>query len=209
MRTRPKSIVRPCSWVGCGGEGVRWGVRWRRWGQERKERQGLAGLSRRGWSKHHRRRRRPRAALSPRRRLRYRASYVRPILSPFSAPRPTPRRPQHRRSARVRRRRRPCRRRPRTVVRAPSPAAAPTVADTGRIRPAPRPTPSRLPLHAGAHFPPRRVLVIRSTRRLELFLPTAAPICVPLPQHSMHAPCTHSTRLGLHRFCTFCVMSCP
>ena len=33
-------------------------------GGRRKERQGLAGLSRRGWSKHHRRRRRPRAAPS-------------------------------------------------------------------------------------------------------------------------------------------------
>ena len=103
MRTRPKSIVRPCSWVGCGGEecagrSALGGVRWEECagecaggdGGRRKERQGLAGLSRRGWSKHHRRRRRPRAAPSPRRRLRYRASYVRPIsvLFPLLGPPP-------------------------------------------------------------------------------------------------------------------------
>ena len=146
----------------------------------------------------------------PRCRLRYRASYVRPMF-PLLGPPPGVRssgaplacvgvvvRAAVVRAALVR-----------APSSAPSPAAAPTVADTGRIRPAPRPTPSRLSVHAGALFPPRRVLVIRSTRRLELFLPTAAPICVPLPQHSMHAPCTHSTRLGLHRFCTFRVMSCP
>ena len=182
MRTRPKSIVRPCSWVGCGGEGVRWEECGRRWGQERKERQGLAGL------KQARMEQAPPATSTtascpePRRRLRYRASYVRPIsvLFPLLGPPPG-----------VRSSGAPLA----CVVRAPSPAAAPTVADSGRIRPAPRPTPSRLSLHAGAHFPPRRVLVIPSTRRLELFLPTAAPICVPLPQHSMHAPCIHSTRL--------------
>ena len=90
MRTRPKSIVRPCSWVGCGGEGVRWEECGRRWGQERKERQGLAGL------KQARMEQAPPATSTtascpePRRRLRYRASYVRPIsvLFPLLGPPP-------------------------------------------------------------------------------------------------------------------------
>ena len=47
------AVARECAGASEGGDGGR-----------RKERQGLAELSRRGWSKHHRRRRRPRAAPS-------------------------------------------------------------------------------------------------------------------------------------------------
>ena len=174
-------MARECAGECAGGDGGR-----------RKERQGLAGLSRRGWSKHHRRRRRPRAAPSHAAALDIARLMSDPSQSFFrsSAHPPASAAPALRSRASASSSVPPssARRRPLLHRRSPTPAAF--AQHRGR-RPA-----DSLSLHAGAHFPPRRVLVIPSTRRPHA---VSSYSCKQLRQSACHCLNTQCTPLAFTR----------